>query len=534
MCGKVCRNGAYPQKMQPSQSTSRRWLRSAVAVAACASSLLLVGCGGTDSSSNAATYFDPTQYSSNAAASLAQARELASTTHHQIVINGTTLAYHATAGHLTVSSPTTGAPEASIFYVAYILEPANATTRPLTFFYNGGPGSSTIWLHLGSFGPKRLVTGDPSTTAVSPFPLVDNAESLLDTTDLVFVDAVGTGFSEAVAPNTNLAYWGVDADGAIFRDFVVRYLAVNARAASPLFLFGESYGTTRSALLAFLLETAGVRLNGVILQSSILNYNSNCGVTGNAVVSCGGYVPSYGAIGAYYQLDVPNPTDAALPAFVAQMRALTISDYQPAVTQFLASGAVPNATLLDTLGNTTGLSAQKWGTNFNLGPDVYQPTLIAGTLIGIYDARVSAPLLSPLAQSGDPSSSFITPSFANAIDGYLAVDLQYTTPSRYTALSNALQVWTFAHDGLALPDVLPDLAAALALNPNLRVLSLNGYYDLATPFFQTETDLARLGVNANVQTTFYRAGHMTYLDDQARIAEKADLVQFYQRASARQ
>ncbi len=508
------------------------------AAATLAATLALIGCGGGGSSSSASNpspgFLDPTVYSSAADASLAQANELGAVTHHQIVVNGTTLSYTATTAHLTATNPISSAPEASFFYVAYTLDNTDAATRPVTFFYNGGPGSSTVWLHLGSFGPRRLVTGDPATSEPVPFPLVDNAESMLDISDLVFVDAVGSGLSEAIAPQTNQTFWGVDADAAVFRDFVVAYLAANNRSASPIFLFGESYGTTRSALLAFLLETAGVRLNGVVLQSSILNYNTNCGVLPDTAVSCAGYVPTFGAIGAYYNLDVPNPPDAMLPAFVAQIRTLTTNGYDPAVAQFLSAGIAPGAPLLVQLSNTTGIPFSKWQANFNLGPGFYQTNLLPGTLIGLYDARVSAPLGSVLASGGDPSSTFITSSFVTAIASYLTSEMQYTNPSTYTALSNAILTWNFGHDGLALPDVIPDLAAAMTENPKLQVLALNGYHDLVTPFFQTETDLSRLGTNPNVQKTFYRGGHMTYLDDQSRALEKADLVQFYQRATVSQ
>jgi carboxypeptidase C (cathepsin A) len=506
----------------------------AVCLVAVIATLALAGCGGGGGGSGPGNsgpgFFDPTLYSTAGNASLAEATDLAATTHHQIVVNGTAMTYTATAGHLVASDPVSGAPEASFFYVAYTLDNRDPATRPVTYFYNGGPGSATVWLHLGSFGPKRLVTGDPATTAPVPFPLVDNAETLLDTSDLVFVDAVGSGLSEAIVPNTNHTFWGVDADAAVFRDFIVRFAALNNRQSSPVFLFGESYGTTRSAVLAFLLETAGVRVDGVILQSSVLNYNSNCGVTGGPI-SCAGYVPTYGAVGAYYNLDVPNPADAALPDFVAQVRALTTTSYDPALAQFLTAGVAPSPALLSQLSNATGISVPKWQANFNLGPDFYQTNLVPGILIGRYDARVSAPLGSALAREGDPSSTFITPSFMSAIGSYLSTDLQYTNPSPYTVLSNAVQTWNFAHDGLGLPDVVPDLAAAMAQNPRMQVLALNGYHDTVTPFFQTERDIGRMGVNPNIQTTFYRGGHMTYLDDASRALEKADLVQFFQRAA---
>jgi carboxypeptidase C (cathepsin A) len=505
-------------------------------IGACfALALLLAGCGGGGSGGSPAppapTFTDPAAYSSAATASLSSAAEIGAVTHHQLLLNGATLNYTATAGHLTANGLTSSAPEASFFYVAYTLDGANAATRPVTFFYNGGPGSSTVWLHLGSYGPKRLVTGDPATTAPTPFPLIDNAESLIDVSDLVFVDAVGSGLSEAIAPNVNQTFWSVDADAAVFRDFVIRYLAANNRGGSPKFLFGESYGTTRSAVLANMLESAGVSLNGVVLQSSVLNYNVACGVIA-PIVSCAGYLPSYGAVGAWYNLDNPNPAPAALPAFIAQMRMLTTNQYDPAVTAFLTMGTPPAAGLLPQLVDTTGMSLAGWQTRFNLDPGFYHANLIPGTLIGLYDARVSAPIGSPLAIEGDPSSTFINASFASAITSYLNAGLQYTNPSSYVLVSNAIRAWGFAHDGQALPDTIPDLAAALAQNPNLKVLSVNGYHDLVTPFFQTERDLARLGPIPNLQLRFYQGGHMTYLDDGARASEKADLAQFYQGATA--
>ncbi|KWN67456.1 peptidase S10 [Burkholderia ubonensis] len=519
------------------------------------SSLILAACNGddvtsasspasADSSADAAStadkpYNDPNRYSSDPGASLAAsaALERAAVTHHQITLNGKTIRYTATTGHLSARNPQTGAPEASFFYVAYTADNQPAAQRPVTFFYNGGPGSASVWLHLGSFGPRRIQTGDPNANT-SSFPFVDNAESLLDTTDLVFVDAIGTGFSEAIAPNTNQSFWGVDEDAGAFRDFVTRYLAVNQRNSSPKYLFGESYGTPRTDVLANLLETAGVNLTGIVLQSSILDYNSNCDMASNNVgnsnngaspVSCAGYVPSYGEVGAYYQLDNPNPS--SMPQYADQMRLLTAGSYVPAVNAYLASHAAPPGSLVTTMANATGAKAPMWRADFNVIPtyydNSYQLSLIPGTLIGRYDARVNVPVSSPLASEGDPSSTFITKPFTDTIGRYLPNELKYTAQSAYSVSSNAIQTWDWSHDGLAMPDTIPDLAAALTLNPALKVLSLNGYHDIATPFYQTELDLARLGSQPNLTIKDYQGGHMVYLDDTSRPQEKADLVTFY-------
>ncbi|MBN3789198.1 peptidase S10 [Burkholderia sp. Ac-20353] len=523
------------------------------------SSLILAACNGddvtspsgsasADSSADPAAqadkpYNDPNSYSSSPTASIdaSAALERAAVTHHQITLNGKTVRYTATTGHLSARNPQTGALEATFFYVAYTADNQPSAKRPVTFLYNGGPGSASVWLHLGSFGPRRVQTGDPNANT-SSFPFVDNAESLLDTTDLVFVDAIGTGFSEAIAPNMNQSFWGVDEDAGAFRDFVMRYLAVNQRNDSPKYLFGESYGTPRTDVLANLLETAGVNLAGIVLQSSILDYNTNCDMASNNIgnsnngsspVSCAGFVPSYGTVGAYYQLDNPNPSN--LPSYADQMRMLTAGSYVPAVNAYLASHTPPPSGLVTTMANATGVKASLWNADFNVVPtffdNSYQLSLIPGTLIGRYDARVNVPLSSPLAADGDPSSSFITKPFTDTIGRYLPGELKYSAQSAYSVSSNAIQTWDWSHDGLAMPDTIPDLAAALTLNPALKVLSLNGYHDIATPFYQTELDLARLGSQRNLTIKDYQGGHMVYLDDTSRPQEKADLVNFYNAAA---
>ena len=504
-----------------------------------AAALLLASCGGggggggsSTAAAPGAAFTDPATYSSGAAAALASADEIGAVTRHQLVLGGVTLNYTATAGHLSARDPITSAPEASFFYVAYTVDGRDPATRPLTFFFNGGPGSATVWLHLGSFGPKRLAASAPSTTVPTPFPLVDNAESLLDVSDLVFVDAVGSGFSQAIAPNSNRTFWGVDADAALFRDFVMRYVAVNARGASPKFLFGESYGTTRSAVLANLLETAGVSLKGVVLQSSVLDYNSNCGLLAVALIACTGYLPSYAAVGAWFNLASPSPPPAALASFIGEARALASTQYDPAVRRFLSAGTPPDAGLVAQLAAKTGMPVAKWQSRFNMDNTYFHDNILPGTVIGYYDARVTAPEGSALAAQQDPSSTFITPSFSLAITQYLANDLRYTTPSSYVLLGNAINGWNFTHDGHALPDTVPDLAAAMARNPKLKVFSANGYHDLVTPFYTTEMDIARFPTAASFTVRFYSGGHMTYLDDTARVQQRADLAQFYQAALA--
>jgi carboxypeptidase C (cathepsin A) len=512
-----------------------RGLRPLLAIAL-ALALALAACGGGGNSAPAvaapavpaATLQDPTPYSSAAGGSLAASSEAASVTAHTLVVGTTTLAYTATAGHLDARHPQSGATEASLFYVAYTLDGAAPASRPLVFFYNGGPGSATVWLHLGSFAPRRIVTDAPSLALPLPFQLVDNQESLIDVADLVFVDAVGSGYSTAVAPYTNQSFWGVDADAALMRDFIARFVAVRQRDVSPIFLFGESYGTTRSAVLADLMLAAGMRLDGMILQSSVLDYNSNCDVFAPGEVSCEGFLPSYGETGAWHGLSSPLPADAG--AFANVLRSFATDVYGPAVAAFVASGQTAPAGLVDQLTALTGAPAALWNANLDLDPRSYRSLVLPGRLMGRYDARIVAGDGSALAASGDPSSALITAPFAAAAQQLFRQELLYSASAAYTLLSGAISRWNFSHDGEALPDTIPDLAAALARHPGLRVLSLAGYHDLATPFLQTELDLERLGPQPNVFIRAYPGGHMTYLDDASRARLRDDVRAFLQGA----
>jgi len=464
---------------------------------------------------------DDTPYSTAPTASLPSATEASVQSFSSVAIDGATIEFIATTGHLNALAPGSAAPQASMFYVAYVRAVPAGTTRPLVFFYNGGPGSASVWLHLGSFAPRRIVTSAPATTVPQPFQLVDNAESLIDVADLVFVDAVGTGYSQAIAPFTNQSFWGVDSDAALMRDFVARYVAVNGRAASPLFLYGESYGGPRSAVLAHLMVAAGMRLDGVVLQSPALDYNSNCAGFAPATLSCEGFLPSYGLTGAWFARTNPVPSDA--DAYVVQLRDFAATTYGPAAMAWVQSHTPASPALLDQLVDLTGAPLDAWVANVDLDPQTFRNRLLAGQILGRYDARIAAPLGSPLAAQGDPSSTLINAPFAAAAKSRFVDELRYVASATYATGSNAINSWNFSHDGRALPDTLPDLAAALMLAPTLRVLAISGYHDLATPFRQTELDLARID-SAQVQTRAYPGGHMTYLDDASRRRIRDDVA----------
>ncbi len=509
--------------------------RFAAAVTAAATSALLAACGGGGGGSGATTVpvvtppvssggalADPIMYSGNPNASLASATESAAVVKGTLVLGSQAIAYTATTGHLTATDTQTGR-AASFFYVAYTADGKDPGQRPVTFFYNGGPGSASLWLHLGSFAPKRIPTQIPSNAILGVTAPVDNPESLLDVSDLVFVDAVGTGYSQAIAPARNRDYWGVDADAAGFRDFVQRYVAANNRQSSPKVLFGESYGAPRTGVMVNLLETAGTRISGVVLHSAIMDYNSNCSVIPKR--SCEGYIPTYAATGNYYKLSSPAPADAA--AFLQEVRNYSATTYRDAAGRWLSSNTPPQPGIAQQLFKYTGVPASRWQTNLNYGPEAFAKELLPGQLLGRYDARVSGAVGSPVVAGGDPSLTVVDNAFTTGIRNYLSGTLKYSAASTYLVFNDIIESWTFTHDGKEVPDTIPDLAAAISLNPSLKVMAQSGYHDLATPFYQTELDLARLGANPNIFIRNYASGHMIYLDDTARRAQKADLVQFY-------
>ncbi|MCA8372877.1 peptidase S10 [Burkholderia multivorans] len=545
--------------------------------------LVLAGCGGDDSSSvgvsslaqattsrqasaqqaaDGATpsanepYVDPVAYSMNATDGLdpTQVAEKAAVMHYTWKSDGTTVNYTTTTGHLTAADAQ-GNPEASMSYVAYTAPSTNGKPRPVTFVYNGGPGSSSIWLRLGSFAPTRVATPDPLFGTNWPnYPLVDNQESLIDTTDLVFIDPPGTGLSEAVLPNTNQKFWSSDADVNIMRDFIQRYLAVNNRSSSPIYLYGESYGTPRTDMLALALESAGVHLTGIVLQSSILNYFADA-IEAVAITqstegllldtdTVAGYLPGYAAVAAYFNQVSPAPVNQGLYALQTELFTTLIYQQlqkysqswvlsQLGIPDALGTPVFPSDATLRLWSLPSGLTQQALRGYFNANP--FGTSLLPGTTIGRYDGRVSLPNSDPRLQTdGDPSDILISEPFTNALATQLPDYLGYSAPNAtYVPLNDSIiEVWDFSHDGQPMPDTIPDLLGALQLNPQLQVLAENGYHDLATPFFSTEKELARLqtvkGLNPKLQVNFFQGGHMIYLDDVARPQMKRDLKRFYQ------
>jgi carboxypeptidase C (cathepsin A) len=474
-----------------------------------------------------------------ATAPIVEARKVS---RHEAVIGGRSLAYTATAGTLTIRDEE-GKPTLSMFYVAYTAGEGRDPRRPLTFFWNGGPGSSSLWLHMGSLGPVRVATDSPGATRNAPFSLVANNESLLDKSDLVFLDAPGAGFSRPLADARLSTWWGTDADIDAFARAIERYLTVYDRWNSPKVIFGESYGTTRAAGLAYRLQQDGVQLNGVVLLSSILNYGRRDPGFDQEFIN---YLPSYAAVAAYHHRLASPPAD--LPTFLHEVRDFARGPYALALAKGQDLEPAERQAIAARLAGYTGLS-----TDFILRADLrvtpfrFRKELLRdqGLTLGRYDARFTGEDVDTAGEvpEYDPADTGITGAFVSAFHHYLTAELGYTSDLNYrpTFYNSGLQ-WDFRHraqvpHGLndnTPADVALDLAAAMRRNPHLLVYSLNGLYDFATPFFGTEYDLAHMQLPAalrpNLRFAYYPSGHMAYLNPDALKAMKRDLARFYDEA----
>ncbi|ASW01134.1 S10 family peptidase [Paraburkholderia aromaticivorans] len=462
--------------------------------------------------------------------------ETASVTQHSIRLDGRKIDYTATAGNLLLRDKT-GQANASVFYVAYSVASKAPATRPVTFLFNGGPGAGSVFLLIGSFGPKRAHTASPAITPPAPYTLADNPDSLLDTTDLVFIDAVGAGLSRIVGHGTGKDFWGVDQDLDAFSQFIDRYLTVNQRWNSPKYLLGESYGTARAAMLAYRLGQDNIALNGVILMSSVLD---SAAFSAGADFRSESYLPSFAAIAWYHDRIVPKP--ASLAAFLDDARAFARGPYAQALAQ---GDALPDAerdAIAARVAQFTGLDVDYVKrSRLRLYPSRYRAELLRDEArsVGRYDGRFEGIDFDSVSERPDydASVSSVSSAFDAALHQHFAQDLHFTPADRYRVFNDeALTHWDWKHrawwgERLPVPYAAGDLAEAMRQNPQLRVMSLNGYFDLATPFYATEYALAHLGLDgplrANVRIAYYPTGHMIYLDDAALHTLKRDLASFY-------
>ncbi|MDP9018538.1 MAG: peptidase S10 [Candidatus Eremiobacteraeota bacterium] len=466
-------------------------------------------------------------------------------TSHSVTVNGVPIAYTARAGTITVRNEQ-DQPTAHIFYTAYTT--GSAATRPVTFIYNGGPGSSTMWLRMGSFGPVRVLAADGKPSGPAPYQIVDNPYSLIDKSDLVFIDMPDSGFGRILDPGKRKGFFGVDPDVAAFGQFMQRYLTQFGRWNSPKFIFGESYGTLRSAALADWLLNQGIALNGVILQSSILNYGLDYG---NGDPIGGGdwpyvfYLPTEAAT-AWYHDKVRNKP-ANLTTFLHDVEHFGLNEYLDALSKGDRIGAAQRDDVVRKLSYYLGVS-QQYIRNSNLRVPysrfLKEVGRSQGMIYGRLDGRYQTYDLDRAAEQPDwdATDSSIDAPYTAAVNHYLRADLKYTSPLQYRQNIYGIiysdgKSWDFSHNKQYPLNAAPDLADAMTQNPNLQVFAANGYYDFATPYFATVYTLKHLQLAAplrgNITYGFYPAGHMIYLNDAALAQYKDDLAHWYDRAQGR-
>jgi carboxypeptidase C (cathepsin A) len=435
-----------------------------------------------------------------------------------------------------VKEPKDAPATARMFYVAYIKKGEKTEDRPITFFYNGGPGSSTVWLHMGSLGPRHVVTPGDQHAAPAPYRLIDNADSLLDTSDLVFIDMPGTGFGRLYGKDKEKAFWGVDEDANAFARFIVRFLGKYNRWNSPKYIFGESYGTTRSAVLSNILEQKSVDLNGVILLSQIFNFTSDIdGARGNPGIDLP-YVlalPTYAA-SAWYHHKLPQQP-AALEPFLKEVEDYATGDFAHALSKGTDLPAAEKEAVAEKLHTYTGLpTAYLVKADLRVSGGAFEKNLLddQDLTTGRLDTRYSGPSINPLSEEADydPQSSAISSAYVSLFNDYVRRDLKYGAGQTYLpqALFGSAQ-WDFMRNNGPLLNVSGDLATAMKTNPKLHVMVNGGYYDLATPFYAAFYEDKHLPISAglgnNVEFSWYESGHMVYVRDES-------LKQLHERVAA--
>ncbi|HEX7341720.1 MAG TPA: peptidase S10 [Rhodanobacteraceae bacterium] len=458
-----------------------------------------------------------------------------SVTDGTVTVEGHAIHYKAVAGTLVLHKhgDQSGTPTLSMFYVAYFKKGAPAKDRPITFIYNGGPGSATVWLHMGAWGPRRVVTSDHTHTPAAPYGLVNNDYSLLDASDLVFIDAPGAGFSRLIANAKNPAerakemaarqkqFYSVDGDAEAFSQFIQQFLSKYGRWNSPKYLFGESYGTTRSAVLANILTNQdSIDLNGVILLSQILNFNFSIdGPKYNPGEDMPyiGALPTFAAT-AWYHHKLPNqPAD--LQAFLQKVEHYATHQYTLALMQGADLPQAQKQAVAEKLHEFTGLPVNYWlKANLRVSGGMFEHELLSqgDEDTGRLDTRFQGPALDPLGKSAqyDPQSSSISSAYVAVFNNYVRKTLHFGQGMHYRLYAD-INHWSMKHHGHSgTLNVMPDLAMAMKTDPNLKVMLNGGYYDLATPFFTAVYEMKHLPIpnslQKNISYHWYQSGHMVY------------------------
>lgn len=461
-------------------------------------------------------------------------------TKHEMTVNGTKIPYTATAGTLILKKDD-GKPLASMFYVSYTRDDTtDAAKRPLTFCFNGGPGSSSVWLHLGALGPKRVEMGPEGQPPAPPYHLLENPDTALDFTDLVFIDPVTTGYSREAPGESAAQFHDFEGDLKSVGEFIRLYSVRAERWSSPKFLAGESYGTTRAAALSqYLMKTNGIYLNGVVLISSVLNFETISFAPGHDL-AYELFLPSYTST-AWYHKRLSGELQASMEKAIAESRRFAEGAYTAALMKGDKLTATERADVVKQLARLTGLSTTFIEeSNLRVPPSRFEKELLRGErrTLGRYDSRLEGEDADAAGDRPgyDPSYASVLGVFTATFNNYIRTELKYESDLTYELLTDKVNPWSFKEFENRYVNVSDMLRDALTQNQNLKLMIANGYYDLATPFFATEYTVNHLGLDpaltSHVSLTYCEAGHMLYTKQSCLDNLHAAMAGFYQKSTS--
>jgi carboxypeptidase C (cathepsin A) len=460
-------------------------------------------------------------------------------TKHSARIGGQEIKYTATAGMLVMKDEE-GKPKASVFYMAYTRDDVtDVAQRPIMFTFNGGPGSASVWLHLGAFGPRRVEMGDAGALLPPPYKMVDNESSLLDVTDMVFIDPVSTGYSRPAPGESPSQFHGVQEDVQSVGDFIRLYATRNKRWSSPKFLAGESYGTTRAAgLSGYLQQRYGMYLNGIILVSTILNFQTADFNSGNDLPYIL-YLPTYTAI-AWYHKRLPADLQGDLRKAVAESEEFAKGEYSTALMAGDALPAAKHLEIVQKVARLTGLSTDYIErTNMRVEIERFTKELLRSErrTVGRIDGRFTGIDKDAAGEAPeyDPSIAAIIGPYTATLNDYVRGDLKFDSDLPYEVLTGRVFPWSFKPYENRYVDVGETLRSAMTQNPFLHVFVAKGYYDLATPFFAADYTFDHLGLDPSLRGhlsgAYYESGHMVYAHMPSLAKLKQDTAQFIRGSS---